>query len=192
MLEEINQTTFYAQKEREVNIMPPINLQKWLEDNKKYLVPPINNRLIFKENGFIVMAVGGPNERSDFHLNEGPEIFYQLKGDMELKIFQNREVSTLKIREGELFLLPAGVPHSPQRFKDTLGLVVERSRTANEKDGLLWFCGHCNHCLYERYFQLKNIEKDFHQVFQDFYSNLSARTCEKCGEVARVPEKAVL
>jgi 3-hydroxyanthranilate 3,4-dioxygenase len=192
MLEETKQPAFYVQKKREVNILPPINLQKWLEDNKKYLVPPINNRLIFKENGFIVMAVGGPNERSDFHLNEGPEIFYQLKGDMELKIYQNREVSTLTIKEGELFLLPAGVPHSPQRFKDTLGLVVERSRTVDEKDGLLWFCAHCNHCLYERYFQLKNIEKDFHQVFQDFYSNLSARTCEKCGEVAKVPEKAVL
>jgi len=192
MLEESQPTTLNSRLINDSKMVPPINLFKWLEENKKFLTPPINNRLIFKENGFIVMAVGGPNERTDFHYNEGPEIFYQVKGEMELKIFEQGKVSSVFIKEGELFLLPPGVPHSPQRSKDTLGVVVERSRTAEEKDGLLWFCNHCNHCLHERYFHLKNIEKDFNQVFQDFYSDLSARTCKKCGEVAKVPAKAVL
>ena len=169
--------------------MPPIHFQRWAEEHRHLLQPPVGNKLLFKENGFIVMAVGGPNSRTDFHYNEGPEFFYQVKGMLVLKLFVNNKILNQEVREGEIFLLPPKVPHSPQREKDSVGLVLERSRLASEKDGLLWYCQSCDHLLYENYFSLKNIETDFPPVFDTFYSSESTRTCKKCGAVHPAPKK---
>ena len=165
----------------------PIDFKQWIEDNRHLLKPPVGNKMIWSDEDFIVMVVGGPNERTDYHYDEGPEFFYQVEGDMVLKVIENGEPKDITIREGEIFLLPPKVPHSPQRFADTVGLVIERKRLPEEKDGLLWFCPKCNTCVYEEYFELKNIEKDFPPVFERFFGSEENRTCPECGHLH--PEK---
>lgn len=164
----------------------PLNFQKWILEHEAQLKPPVCNKLMFEENGFIIMVVGGPNQRKDYHVEEGPEFFYQYKGDMILKIIQDKQVIDIKIQEGEMYSLPPKVPHSPQRFKDTVGLVVERKRLNSEKDGLQWYCDKCTNLLYETYFQLKDVETDFPPIFNHFYSNRSLRTCRSCGTILEV------
>ncbi len=164
-------------------IFPPINLQQWIKQHRHLLKPPVGNKMVFKEQGFIVMIVGGPNQRHDFHYEEGAEFFYQIEGDLQLKVYEEGRINDIWVREGELFLLPPKIPHSPQRMKDTVGLVIERSRLEGEKDGLLWYCEGCSSLLYEEYFMLRNIEQDFQTVFNHFYPNQELRTCKHCHKV---------
>jgi len=169
-------------------IPPPFNLQAWIEDNRHLLEPPVGNKCLF-EGEFIVMAVGGPNERTDYHWDEGAEWFYQLEGDMVLRIQEDGKARDIPIRAGETFLLPPRVPHSPQRGPNSVGLVVERRRDPDELDGLMWFCDRCNHKLYEEFFVLRDIERDFPKVFDHFYASRERRTCDECGHVNPAPER---
>lgn len=163
-------------------IKKPFNLQAWIDENRDLLKPPVGNKNLFHEAGdFIVMIVGGPNARKDFHYNESEELFYQLEGDIVVKIQEEGKAVDVPIRAGEMFLLPGKVPHSPIRSEGSVGLVIEKVRKGDEKDGLLWFCDACNHKLHETYFTLSNIEKDFLPRFQAFYASEDLRTCTKCG-----------
>lgn len=168
-------------------MLPPINFAQWIEDNRALLKPPVGNKVIWKDEDFICMVVGGPNRRTDYHYDEGPEFFYQLEGDMILKVMEDGEPRDITIREGEIFLLPPRVPHSPQRLPNTVGLVIERKRLAYEKDGLLWFCENCSTLLYEEYFQLEDIETQFGSVFERFYGSEELRTCSACGHLNPAP-----
>ena len=169
-------------------LTPPIDLQRWIDEHRHLLKPPVGNKCIV-DGDFIVMIVGGPNSRTDFHYDEGPEFFYQLEGEMVLKVQEDGRARDIPIRAGEIFYLPPRVPHSPQRMADSIGLVIERKRVAGEKDGLLWFCASCNHKLYEEFFVLNNIETDFPAVFEHFYRSLDKRTCKACGHVNPAPER---
>uniref|UniRef100_UPI00225ABDC8 3-hydroxyanthranilate 3,4-dioxygenase n=1 Tax=Dyella silvatica TaxID=2992128 RepID=UPI00225ABDC8 len=160
-------------------LTPPLNLQRWIDEHRHLLKPPVGNKCIV-DGDFIVMIVGGPNARTDYHFDEGPEYFYQLEGEMVLKVQDDGQARDIPIRAGEMFYLPPRVPHSPQRMPDSIGLVIERRRLAHEKDGLLWFCEQCNQKLYEEYFILDSIENDFPPVFERFYRSLQARTCSTC------------
>ena len=135
------------------------------------------------------MVVGGPNQRTDYHWDEGPEFFYQLEGDMVLRVQEDGRVRDIPIRAGEVFYLPPRVPHSPQRSAGSVGLVVERKRLPGEADGLMWFCERCNHKLFEEYFGLGNVETDFPPVFERFYRSKEHRTCAKCGHLNPAPAK---
>lgn len=168
--------------------MPPLNLARWIEDNRHLLKPPVGNKCIV-DGDFIVMIVGGPNARTDYHVDEGPEFFYQLEGEMVLKVQENGQARDIPIRAGEVFYLPPRVPHSPQRMAGGIGLVVERKRLPHERDGLMWFCERCNHELYSEFFGLKNIETDFPAVFDKFYSSRALRTCSACGHLNPAPAK---
>jgi len=161
----------------------PLNFRKWIDEHRHLLKPPVGNKCVWQDQDFIVMVVGGPNTRTDYHYDEGPEFFYQVEGDMLLKVMDDGKPRDIPIREGEIFLLPPKVPHSPQRFENTVGLVVERKRLENEQDGLLWFCEKCNNLLYEEYFHLENIETQFPPVFDRFFGSEEHRTCGKCGHV---------
>jgi len=169
-------------------LAPPINFQKWIDEHRHLLKPPVGNKCIV-DGDFIVMIVGGPNARTDYHWDEGPEFFYQIEGDMVLKVQEDGRARDIPIRAGEIFYLPPRVPHSPQRTANSVGLVIERKRLPHEQDGLLWFCERCNHKLYEEFFTLQNIETDFPTVFERFYRSLDARTCTSCGHVNPAPEK---
>ena len=166
----------------------PIDLQKWINAHRDLLKPPVGNKCIV-DGDFIVMIVGGPNARSDYHWDEGPEFFYQIEGEMVLKVQDDGRAIDIPIRAGELFYLPPRVPHSPQRMAGGIGLVIERKRLAHEKDGLLWYCERCNHKLYEEFFELGSIEQDFPPVFERYYRSLAARTCGACGHVNLAPDK---
>ncbi len=173
-------------------IRRPFNLQQWIDDNRELLKPPIGNKNLYQEAGdFIVMIVGGPNARKDFHYNETEELFYQIKGDITVAIQEDGERVEIPIREGEMFLLPAKVPHSPIRPEGTIGLVIEHKRRPEHKDGLLWYSETANEKLYEEYFHLTNIEKDFLPVMRRFYASKDLRTCPKTGEVMEVDERYV-
>jgi 3-hydroxyanthranilate 3,4-dioxygenase len=160
----------------------PINLQRWIDEHRHLLKPPVGNKCIV-DGDFIVMIVGGPNARSDYHYDEGPEFFYQLEGEMVLKVQDDGAARDIPINAGELFYLPPRTPHSPQRTAGSVGLVIERRRQPGERDGLMWFCARCNHKLYEEYFVLNDIEQDFPPVFTRFLGSLDARTCPQCGEI---------
>ena len=173
-----------------MNIKKPFNLQKWIDENRHLLKPPVGNKNLYVEaEDFIVMIVAGPNARKDYHYNETEELFFQIEGDIVVKTQQNGEMVEVPIKEGEMFLLPPKVPHSPVRSDGSIGLVIERKRSKEDKDGLMWFSDTANELLYEEYFTLTNIEKDFLPVFKRFYSNEAFRTCPKTGEVMEVDER---
>jgi 3-hydroxyanthranilate 3,4-dioxygenase len=163
------------------------NFQKWIDEHRQLLKPPVCNQQIFDDDDFIVMIVGGPNSRKDYHYDEGPEFFYQLEGEMLLKTIQDDRQVDIPIREGEILLLPPRVPHSPQRFADTVGLVVERKRLPHELDGFMWFCDNCHHKLYEEYVSLSDIVGQLPPIFDRFYGSEENRTCGNCGAVMPTP-----
>jgi 3-hydroxyanthranilate 3,4-dioxygenase len=166
-----------------MKVTMPFKLLDWIDDNREHLKPPVCNKQMFESGDFIVQVVGGPNARTDYHVDEGPELFYQVEGEMLLKTVQDDELVDIPIREGEIFLLPPRVPHSPQRFRNTVGVVVERVRAAHELDGFLWFCPKCANKLHEEYLHVSDIVKDLPPVFERFYGNVDARTCKRCGTV---------
>jgi 3-hydroxyanthranilate 3,4-dioxygenase len=167
----------------------PFNLKGWVEEHRHLLKPPVGNRQVYLENSdFIVMIVGGPNGRKDYHYEEGEELFYQIEGDIQVKIINaDGSPQTIDIKEGEMFLLPPRTPHSPQRPAGTVGLVLERYRKAGEIDKLLWFCESCNHLLHEAAFAMSDIVKELPVVMNHFFSQEDLRTCKKCGSVMQPP-----
>jgi 3-hydroxyanthranilate 3,4-dioxygenase len=172
-------------------MLMPFNLQKWIDENRDILKPPINNKNLYKQAGdFIVMVVGGPNARKDYHYNESEELFYQLEGDMTVFAQIDGKKQEITIKEGEMFLLPSNTPHNPVRPANTIGLVIERVRKGtNMSDGLFWFCDECNHPLHHYRFPLENIESDFQIRFKEFYNSEELRTCKQCGHVMEADER---
>lgn len=174
-------------------IRRPFNLQQWIDENRDLLKPPVGNKNLYVEaDDYIVMIVGGPNARKDYHYNETEELFYQLEGDINVRIQEDGKAVDVPIKAGEMFLLPAKVPHSPGRSEGSVGLVIERVRIGTDmKDGLMWFCDKCNTKLHETYFPLTNIEKDFLPRFREFYGSKELRTCSNCGHVMETDPRFV-
>ncbi len=171
-------------------IQPPFNFKIWIDEHRHLLKPPVGNQVVYKDNqDFIVMVVGGPNSRKDFHFNEGEEFFFQLEGNITLRIMEDGSPRDISIKEGEIFLLPPRIPHSPQRPSNTVGLVMERYRKEGEKDGFMWFCENCSNKLYEDYFMLTDIVKQFPPLMKKFYDSEEYRTCKNCGAVMEPPHK---
>jgi 3-hydroxyanthranilate 3,4-dioxygenase len=171
----------------------PFNLQRWIDDNRDLLKPPVSNKNLYTESGdYIVMIVGGPNARKDYHFNESEELFYQIEGDITVRIQEDGKAKDIQIKEGEMFLLPGNIPHSPMRGENTVGLVIERVRKGTDmQDGLMWFCDKCNTKLHEYRFPLVNIETDFLSRFKEFYGSEELRTCSNCGDVMEIDPRFV-
>jgi 3-hydroxyanthranilate 3,4-dioxygenase len=160
----------------------PLNLNAWIEANRHLLKPPVGNHML--HNGdFMVMVVGGPNQRSDFHINPTEELFFQVEGDIVLRVREDGQERDIPIKQGELFLLPPNVPHSPQRPANTVGLVVERRRPTEATDHLRWYCRSCGAVVYDAEFQLVDLGKQLKPIIEHFRSDEKARTCKKCGQV---------
>jgi 3-hydroxyanthranilate 3,4-dioxygenase len=174
-------------------IREPFNLQKWIDENRHLLKPPVNNKNLYPEGtDYIVMIVGGPNARKDYHYNETEELFYQLEGNIVVKIQEDGKAREIKLGPGDMYLNPAKTPHSPGRSEGSIGLVIERVRAGKGyTDGLLWFCEKCNTKLHEAYFELNDIEKDFQPHFKEYYSSEELRTCKNCGHVMETDPKFV-
>jgi 3-hydroxyanthranilate 3,4-dioxygenase len=165
--------------------MNPFNFQKWLDENRHLLKPPVSNKNLFPDSDdYIIMVVAGPNARKDYHYNETEEFFYQLEGSIKVIVQENGRRKEMELSAGDMYLHPGKIPHSPVRSEGSIGLVVERKRAGKGfTDGLLWFCENCNHKLHEVYFELNDIEKDFLPHYRHFYNSKDLRTCSKCGTV---------
>lgn len=169
-------------------IQRPFSFKNWIDENRHLLKPPVGNQVVYKENrDFIVMVVGGPNKRKDFHYNETEEFFYQLEGNITLRIMEEGKAVDIPIREGEIFLLPPKVPHSPQRPENTVGLVMEIKRNHAEKDGFMWFCENCGEKLYDEYFDLTDIVAQLAPIMDKFYASEELRTCNNCSAIMEKP-----
>ena len=163
----------------------PFSFQNWISEHQHLLKPPVGNKMLFPDNaGMIVQVVGGPNQRVDFHDDPVEEFFYQLKGDMVLKTVDRGQHEDIIIREGDVFLLPPHVRHSPQRpIPGSVGLVVESPRVEGMRDGFEWFCMKCKGLVYRIEVEVKDIVKDLPPLYEAFYADEKARTCKACGEV---------
>ena len=171
-----------------MSIKRPFNIKAWIDENRHLLKPPVANQAVYKGNeDFIVMVVGGPNKRKDYHYNEGEEFFYQLEGDMVLRVMEDGKPVDFEIKEGDVFLLPPRVPHSPQRSANTVGIVIERYRKQGELDRFIWYCESCNEKLHEEAFQLTDIVSQLPPIMQAYYDSKEQRTCKNCGTVMEPP-----
>ncbi|GMM29717.1 3-hydroxyanthranilate 3,4-dioxygenase [Martiniozyma asiatica (nom. inval.)] len=160
----------------------PINLHKWIEENQNLLQPPVNNYCLHR-GGFTIMIVGGPNERTDYHINPTPEWFYQYKGDMCLKVVDDGVFRDIPIKEGDSFLLPPNVPHSPVRFSNTVGIVVEQDRPNGANDKMRWYCKSCREICHETEFYCSDLGTQVKQAIDEFDASLDFRTCKQCQTV---------
>ncbi|HEY0834700.1 MAG TPA: 3-hydroxyanthranilate 3,4-dioxygenase [Azospirillum sp.] len=162
----------------------PLDLDAWIEEHRHLLKPPVGNAQIWKDKDFIVTIVGGPNRRTDYHDDPLEEFFYQLKGNMVLRVMEDGGPRDVPIRQGSVFLLPPHVRHSPQRPEaGSIGLVIERQRPAGELDGFEWYCPSCNARLHRVEVQLKSIVDDLPPLFDQFYASPELRRCKACGAV---------
>ncbi|KAF9070709.1 3-hydroxyanthranilic acid dioxygenase [Rhodocollybia butyracea] len=166
----------------------PLNLPLWLSQNAHLLSPPVNNFCLYRGGDFVVMAVGGPNERSDYHVNQTEEWFYQHKGSMLIRTVDGGKFRDIKIREGEMFLLPANTPHNPVRFADTVGIVIERERPKESIDSLRWYCPSPSHSsptiIHEESFHVTDLGTQLKPVIERWQQNEELRKCRVCGEIA--------
>jgi 3-hydroxyanthranilate 3,4-dioxygenase len=144
------------------------------------LQPPVNNYCVYNSD-FTVMIVGGPNQRTDYHINSTPEWFYQYKGSMLLKIVDSGEFRDVHIHEGDMFLLPADTPHNPVRFEDTVGIVLEQKRPGDSVDRLRWYCQSCGEKVHEAAFHCTDLGTQIRDAVNAFKENKEARTCRNCG-----------
>ena len=171
-----------------MRVIPPINFKDWINENRHLLKPPVANSVVYDQGDFMIMVVGGPNSRKDYHVDPIEEFFYQLEGDMLLKVIIDDKRVDIPIKEGEIFLLPKNIPHSPQRFKDSVGLVIEYKREEGDLDAFQWYCDECDKILHEVSLDLENIVTQLPPLFDAYWENKEARTCNSCGAVQEPPK----
>lgn len=166
---------------------PPVNLLDWVQKNKAEFKPPVANKYLYSGDDFFVMVIAGPNARNDFHITDSEEFFYQIKGDVTVRIREGGKIVDHKIREGETFFIPPNVPHSPQRPPGTLGMVVERTRPDGEMEHLVFYCEKCGELVEDIEFDCKDIVKHFAATMERFWKDDARRTCGKCGTRVEKP-----
>jgi len=154
----------------------PLALLPWVEEHKHLLVPPVCNKLVYGAGMWKAMVVGGPNARADYHIEEGEEFFLQLTGKMCLKVMERGVPRDIIIEEGQMFMLPARIPHSPNRYENTVGLVMERERIPGEMDGLRWYTPEHDAVLYEEWFHCTDLGRDLKPVIERFNSSEAKKT----------------
>jgi 3-hydroxyanthranilate 3,4-dioxygenase len=160
------------------------DFKQWINEHQHLLKPPVGNRQIWENADLMVTVVGGPNQRTDYHDDPVEEFFYQLRGNMVLKVVDDGKFYDVPIREGDIFLLPPHVRHSPQRPQEgSVGLVIEPKRQPGELDAFEWYCFGCQALVHRVELSLKSLVKDLPPLFQAFYEDEQARTCRKCGAV---------
>lgn len=168
-------------------IRPPINFKNWIENNRHLLKPPVGNQTVYDQGDFMIMVVGGPNSRKDYHVDPVEEFFFQIEGDMLLKVIENGKRVDITIKEGEIFLLPKHLPHSPQRFSNTVGLVIEYKREEGALDFFQWYCDDCDSLLNEVSLDLEDIVAQLPPLFKAYWEDIESRTCSDCGAIQEPP-----
>jgi 3-hydroxyanthranilate 3,4-dioxygenase len=154
---------------------------KWVEENRDKLKPPVGNKYIYDGEDFFVMVIGGPNARNDFHVTNSEEYFYQVKGDVTVRIREGDRIVDYPLREGETFFIPGNVPHCPVRPPNTIGVVVERVRPAGETEHLVFYCEKCGKLVHDLEFDCKDIVEHFRDAMEAFWADEKLSTCKNCG-----------
>lgn len=158
------------------------NLMNWIDENRHLLRPPVLNQTIFSDHDLIVQIVGGPNVRTDYHDDPYEEFFYQIKGNIILKVVENGELRDIPIDEGNILLIPPHLPHSPQRpDPESIGMVVERVRPKGVMDAFEWYCDNCGAKIWRRQVRVDSIVEDLPPVFDEYYGSVAHGTCDQCG-----------
>ena len=166
----------------------PFELMEWIGRSMSGDLGTVANKEVFRHSDFIFQIIKGPNHRNDFHLDPYDEIYYQLKGTLWVHLIdKGGRKRVAKVPEGGVLLVSAFTPHSPRRPPDSIGLVVERPRTAKELDGLAWYCEGCGHKLHELWLPCRDIETQLAQALDAFNADLARRTCRRCGAVLPDP-----
>jgi 3-hydroxyanthranilate 3,4-dioxygenase len=161
-----------------------VNLQQWVEENRHLLKPPVGNKTLTVGTDLIVMIVGGPNARTDYHVDPYEEWFYQLEGTMHVDLMIDGKPESVEIGPGDTWLLPGNTPHSPQRPEaGSIGLVMERVREEGVLEKFQWYCPNCDALVHEVELQVRDIVIDLPPVFTAFYEDEQARTCKNCGHL---------
>jgi 3-hydroxyanthranilate 3,4-dioxygenase len=164
-----------------MSFVPPFHLKGWIDAHRDQLKPPVGNKALWADGGFLVMVVGGPNARTDYHVNPAEELFYQVEGDINLRLIVDGQPRDVPLREGEIFLLPPKVPHSPQRPAGTVGLVVEYRKGQDEDHALRWYCKGCGAIVHEEAFRPQDLGEQIKKMLAKWNGDESLRTCKKCG-----------
>lgn len=165
--------------------LPPINIRKWVEQHRDEMTPPVGNKYLYDGKDFFVMVIAGPNARNDFHKTNSEEYFFQLEGDIVVRIIEDGAIKDVVVREGETFFIPGNVPHSPTRPPNTIGVVVERVRPAGETEHLQFYCENCHELVHDLEFDCADIVDHFSRAMQEFWADEELSTCSNCG--TRVP-----
>lgn len=168
-------------------VLPPINIAKWAEEHRHDLKPPVGNKYLYDGDGFFVMVIGGPNARNDFHQTNSEEYFYQLEGDIVVRIIEDGRMRDVPVREGETFFVPANVPHSPTRPPNTVGVVVELRRPPGETEHQQFYCEKCNELVHDNEFDCGDIVEHFTRAMEEFWANPELSTCKSCGTRVEKP-----
>ncbi|KKK16878.1 3-hydroxyanthranilate 3,4-dioxygenase [Aspergillus ochraceoroseus] len=177
------------------SLTPPFSFASWVAENQDKLCPPVNNYCLYKGEDFTLMVVGGPNQRNDYHINETEvepyvnlEWFYQVKGDMLLRVVEDDVFRDIPIKEGEMFLLPGNIPHNPVRYKDTIGLVMERKRPSESMDRMRWYCTKGKHntptIIQEEIFHCSDLGTQLKPIIEKWQQTEEYRRCGECGCIA--------
>ena len=161
----------------------PLDFRQWIDEHRNLLRPPAGNAQIWQDTDFIVTVVGGPNQRTDYHDDPLEEFFYQIEGDIVLRVRENGRSRDLPLKQGSIFLMPPHMRHSPQRPAGSIGLVIERQRPAGVIDAFEWYCLNCDALLHRVEFHLKDIVRDLPPLFEAFYASESKRRCTACGSL---------
>ena len=163
----------------------PIKLDDWIRENEGALKPPVNNKQIWQNADLVCFIVGGPNQRTDFHVDPYEEYFHQLRGNASLLVADRGRIERVHLKEGEIFLLPAFVRHSPQRPEaGSLAMVIERRRAPTDIDAFEWYCADCGTQVARREVHVQQIDQDLPKAFASFYDTGDAeRVCPACGAV---------
>ena len=168
--------------------LPAINLMKWYEQHKHEMKPPVSNKYLYDGEDFFVMVINGPNSRNDFHVTNSEEFFFQVKGDIVVRIIEDGKIKDMIVREGETFFVPGNVPHSPTRPPNTIGMVIERRRPPGETEHLQFYCEKCHALVHDLEFDCKDIVDHFKQAMEDFWADPGLSTCKNCGTRVSKPK----
>jgi 3-hydroxyanthranilate 3,4-dioxygenase len=170
--------------------LTPLDLRAWIDEHRHLLKPPVGNAMVWKDSDFQVMVIGGPNQRIDYHVDPSEELFYQLEGDIVLRVIEDGQRRDIAIRQGEMLLLPPLVPHCPVRGPRTIGLVIERQRKPGDTEALRWYCDQCGAVLHEARMRVTDLGVELKPVIEQFYADEALRTCRACGAVLPAPAPA--
>lgn len=156
------------------------NLQQWIDENRSDWG---QRRVIWEDSDFIAFVTRGPNRRKDFHINPGDEIFYQLEGELNLHYVKDGKAELALLKAGELFLLPANVPHSPRRADGSWTFVVERTRQPKEQDRFIWICEECGNTLHETTVRFDEPSDAVATATAAIKSDPKLATCSRCNTI---------